>query len=240
MFIPPDPGGKYYIIIRNMGYTTATFYGIVITHKIEGYTLTPLTIHEVGHSFGLPHPHDGFSWKLYEQGLPVEWPGEYVHWLWDFSTTPMTYAACNVRFDQLDRDTLYRGYTSTLLNETFSLLKSTEGELNKKGFNNVPSDILNNVTKTISNIDVAITLFSSSSPDYIGSTEKALEAYEYALGAFNAASRASPPTPFSTVLIIAIVGVIGVVAVFTTIILMRRRKVLPMPPPPPPPPPPVT
>ena len=232
LFIPPDPGGKYYIIIRNRGYSTATFYGIVITHRIEGYTLAPLTIHEVGHSFGLPHPHDGFSWKLYEQGLPVEWPGEYVYWLWDFSDTPMTYAACNVRFDQLDCDTLYRGYTATLLNETFSLLKNTEDELNKKGFSGVPSDISSNVTNSISKINEAVALLSSSSPDYIGSTEKALDAYEYALGAFNAASRASPP--LSTILIIAIVGVIGIVAVVTTIIIVRRRKVLPMPPPPPP------
>ncbi len=237
LFIPPDPGGKYYIIIRNTGYSTAAFYGMVITHRIEGYTLAPLTIHEVGHSFGLPHPHDGFSWKLYQQGLPVEWPGEYVYWLWDFSDTPMTYAACNVRFDQLDRDILYRGYTATLLNETFSLLKSTEDTLNEKGFSSVPSGISNNVTNSISKINEAIALFSSSSPDYIGSTERAMDAYEYALGAYNAALQASPPMPLSTILIIATVGGIGVVAV-AAIILIRRRRAPPIPPPPPPPPPP--
>ncbi|MCJ7424334.1 hypothetical protein MUP01_08725 [Candidatus Bathyarchaeota archaeon] len=184
-FYTPSPNGKYYIIVENDGYTTTTFYGAVITSRIEGYTLTPLTIHETGHSLGLSHPHDGFSWILYQQGLPVDLPGEYDYWLWDFSTTPMTYAACNMRFDKLDRDSICRGVSATLLNETFSILKKTETKLGQLGFGSVPPQALANFTNAATKITESLALYSSTSPDYSSSAAKALEARESAENAYN-------------------------------------------------------
>ena len=184
-FYAPTPSGKYYIIIENGGSTTMSFYGTIVTSKVEGYTLTPLTIHEAGHSFGLSHPHDGFSWILYQQGLPVGLPGEYEYWLWDFSTTPMTYAACNMRFDQLDRDSIFRGITATLLNETFSILAGTKNKLTELGFAAVPPKVLANFTWAATKINESLASFSSTSPDYSASAAEALEARESANTAYN-------------------------------------------------------
>ena len=187
-FVPPAPGGKYYLIIENTGGTAATFYGVVTTSRIQGFTLTPLTVHETGHSLGLTHPHDGFSWILYQQGLPLEAPGEYTYWLWDFSTTPMTYAACNMRFDQLDRDSINRGCTATLLNETFVTLKNTESKLNQLGFGVIPPAVSSSVNTSISRISEALASFSASSPDYATAASKALEARNAASTAYAAVS----------------------------------------------------
>lgn len=179
-FYTPSPNGKYYIIVENNGYTTTSFYGMVITSRIEGYTLTPLTVHETGHSLGLSHPHDGFSWILYQQGLPVDLPGEYDYWLWDFSTTPMTYAACNMRFDQLDHDSICRGVTATLLNETFSMLAETEAKINNVGFGTIPPQVLGNFTDAVAKANESLASFGATAPDYTASAAKALEARESA------------------------------------------------------------
>ena len=184
-FYTPTPNGKYYIIVENDGFVTTSFYGLVITSRTEGYTLTPLTVHETGHSLGLSHPHDGFSWILYQQGLPVDLPGEYVYWLWDFSTTPMTYAACNMRFDRLDCDSIFRGVTATLLNETCAILMETESKLNQLGFGSVPPQVMSNFTDAAAKINESIVSFSSLSPDYSSSTQKALEARDCANRAFD-------------------------------------------------------
>ncbi len=53
-----------------------------------------------------------------------------------------------------------------------------------------------------------------------------MDAYEYALGAYNAFLQASPLMPLSTIVIIATVGGIGVVAV----IILKKKRVPPPPP----------
>lgn len=179
-FYTPSPNGKYYIIVENNGYAATSFYGAVITSRVEGYTLTPLTLHETGHSLGLSHPHDGFSWILYQQGLPISLPGEYDYWLWDFSTTPMTYAACNMRFDKLDRDSIFRGVTATLLNETFATLSEVEHKMDNLGFGAAPPNVLGNFTNAVAKVNESLTSFASMSPDLYNSATRALEAVESA------------------------------------------------------------
>jgi hypothetical protein len=62
-------------------------------------------VHELGHSFGLTHPHDtsgldGNGFTTYE-----------VNWLWDSTASIMTYRHSLPSFDQFDRDLLYRSHT---------------------------------------------------------------------------------------------------------------------------------
>lgn len=77
-----------------------------------GFT-SPL-IHEVGHYFGLSHPHDG-----YDPGYGVQYgpyAGTYFAWLGDEVNSVMGYLWVNDDFSQFDRDNIDRywaaGYTT--------------------------------------------------------------------------------------------------------------------------------
>lgn len=61
-----------------------------------------LFVHEVGHSFGLMHPHDTFA-------EPEGEATERMNFLWDSTATPMTYRHFLLDFAQMDVDAVHRG-----------------------------------------------------------------------------------------------------------------------------------
>ncbi len=70
----------------------------------EGLTLT--TLHEIGHLFGLIHPHD--YWNPTTSQLEDSW-------IWGFSSTPMTYLLSDYQFDFFDHLLVWRLQTDSLL-----------------------------------------------------------------------------------------------------------------------------
>lgn len=221
---PSAPQGKYYLVVSNSGKGNAIFSGDVFTTRIRANGLTQTTIHEAGHSFGLSHPHDGFSWKFYEAGIPKDFPGEYVFWLWDFSDTPMTYAISNPKFDQLDKDNMYRGIASTLLNETFTILKNARENLEERGFENVPSEATKDLNSTAQSIEKSIVLFKQLSPDYSGALQEALNAFSSAQKAFATIQSAQLPMRFSEFYWPIAIAVIALAVVLVFVFLRRSRR----------------
>jgi len=221
---PSAPQGKYYLVVSNFGKRNAIFSGDIFTTRTLAYGLTQTTIHEAGHSIGLSHPHDGFSWKFYEAGIPEDSPGEYLFWLWDFSDTPMTYAISNSKFDQLDKDNMYRGIASTLLNETFTILKNAREDLEERGFENVPSEALDDLNSARQSIERSIELFKQLSPDYLGALQEALNAFSSAQKAFATIQSAQLPMRFSEFYWLIAVAVIALAVIVVFVFLRKRRR----------------
>lgn len=60
-------------------------------------------VHELGHSFGLTHPHD-------TGGLDADGYTTYeINWLWDSTSSVMTYRHAIPEFNQFDKDLVLRG-----------------------------------------------------------------------------------------------------------------------------------
>jgi hypothetical protein len=79
-----------------------------------GYGYTATTIHELGHHFGLSHPHDGYDSEL---GIDYNPTGFlFFAWLGDESETVMNYLAVSHRFGRHDRDNLRRWEAAGYLN----------------------------------------------------------------------------------------------------------------------------
>ena len=221
---PSAPQGKYYLVVSNFGKGNAIFSGDIFTTRTLAYGLTWTTIHEGGHSLGLSHPHDGFSWKFYEAGIPEDFPGEYAFWLWDFSDTPMTYAMSNPKFDQLDKDTMYRGIASTLLNETFTVLKNARENLEERGFENVPSEATDDLSSAAQSIDRSLELFKQLSPDYLGALQEALNAFASAQKAFATVQSAQLPMRFSEFYWLIAIALVAVVVIVVFVFLRKSRR----------------
>lgn len=65
-------------------------------------------VHELGHSFGLTHPHDTAA--LDEDGYVT-----YVlNWLWDSTSSAMTYRHSLPTFNRFDKDLIFRGHAINL------------------------------------------------------------------------------------------------------------------------------
>lgn len=220
---PSAPQGKYYLVVSNFGGRNAIFSGDIFTTRTLAYGLTQTTIHEAGHSIGLSHPHDGFSWIFYEEGIPKDSPGEYSFWLWDFSDTPETYAIRNSKFDQLDKDNIYRGIASTLLNETFTILKNARVKLEERGFERVPSEATGDLNSAAESIEKSIALFKQLSPDYSNALQEALNAFNSAQKAFAAIESAQLPTRPSELYWPIMIAVIAI-AVIVVFVFMRKRR----------------
>jgi len=221
---PSVPQGEYYLVVSNFGKGNALFSGDIFTTRTLGYGLTQTTTHEAGHSFGLSHPHDGFSWKFYEEGIPKGSPGEYTFWLWDFSDTPMTYAINNPKFDQLDKDNMYRGIASTLLNETFTILKNARENLEQRGFESVPSEAAADLRSAAQSIDKSISLFKQPGPDYSGALQEALNAFSLSQKAFATIQSTQLPMRFSEFYWPIAIVVIVLTVIFIFVLLRKSRK----------------
>ena len=221
---PSAPQGKYYLVVSNFGKGNAIFSGDIFTTRTLAYGLTWTTVHEGGHSLGLSHPHDGFSWKFYETGIPKDSPGEYVFWLWDFSDTPMTYATSNPKFDQLDKDNMYRGIASTLLNETFTILKNARENLEERGFEKVPSEATDDLNSARQSIEKSIELFKQLSPDYSDALQEALNAFSSAQKAFATIQSAPLPMRFSEFYWPIAIAVIALAVIVVFVFLRKRRR----------------
>ncbi|MEW5988500.1 MAG: hypothetical protein AB1791_17870 [Chloroflexota bacterium] len=94
--------------------TQSFVYSFVPPPTLEfGYAHTLIMTHELGHHFGLSHPHDGYD---YELGLDYDPTGDYYFaWLGDESQTVMNYIAVTSKFGQFDRDNINRWETVSLL-----------------------------------------------------------------------------------------------------------------------------
>lgn len=92
--------------------------------KLDGYGFTITEVHEVGHTIGMPHPHDGYDSELgFEFGPDTDGVGpfEFV-WSGDESHTVMHYLDVAPDFGVFDGDNVYRWEAAGYLNWANALL----------------------------------------------------------------------------------------------------------------------
>jgi hypothetical protein len=84
-----------------------------------GYGFTATTVHELGHHFGLSHPHDGYD---AEYGWDFG-PGGDLHfaWLGNEAESVMHYLSTSNRFGQFNEDTIQRAHMAGYLNRANQL-----------------------------------------------------------------------------------------------------------------------
>ena len=143
--------------------TQSFTYGFVSPGILDfGYGLTTTTIHELGHHFGLSHPHDGYDPTVETGFLP---PGEfaptgpyYFTWVGDQVNSMMSYIDLNWDFSQFDRDTMNRYLAAGYV----------------RSANNIAEDVLAAGPSSLS------ALYHLSLADYaVGLAKAALEVHEY-------------------------------------------------------------
>lgn len=84
-----------------------------------GYGFTSTTVHELGHHFGLSHPHDGYD---AEYGFDFG-PGGDLHfaWLGNEAHSVMHYLSTSNSFGQFNADTIQRAHMAGYLNRANQL-----------------------------------------------------------------------------------------------------------------------
>lgn len=88
--------------------------------RSSGYGFTTTTIHELGHHFGLSHPHDGYDSAT---GLDYGGGGDfYFTWLGDEAHSIMSYIDVAWEFGQFNRDNMYRYEFAGYLNWSNAVL----------------------------------------------------------------------------------------------------------------------
>ena len=87
--------------------TQSFVFGFISPGVVDaGYGLTTTEIHELGHHFGMSHPHDGYD---SETGVDYEPTGPYYFaWDADENNSMMSYIDLNWDFSQFDRDNAAR------------------------------------------------------------------------------------------------------------------------------------
>jgi len=87
--------------------TQSFVFGFISPSVVDaGYGLTTTEIHELGHHFGMSHPHDGYD---SESGVDYEPTGPFFFaWATDENNTMMSYIDLNWDFSQFDRDNAAR------------------------------------------------------------------------------------------------------------------------------------
>ncbi len=104
-----------------------------------------LIIHEVGHTIGLFHPHDYVTLNEKDSSIIDD-----TDWLFDFISTPMTYAHYDVSFSTFDRESIARGHTARYINKSWNLLYEANKTLLNKNISSVNGtleSILNYISK---------------------------------------------------------------------------------------------
>ena len=98
--------GQYYFVIENTGQENANVDLVADISESIFVGFTWKMMHEIGHAFGLNHPHDAYSYGNYDH--PDATPGIYLSWLWDMSYSQMGYANQAPEISIMDIDTLQR------------------------------------------------------------------------------------------------------------------------------------
>jgi hypothetical protein len=141
-----------------------------------GYGLTTTMIHELGHHFGLSHPHDGFD---YERSLDFGPEGRYLFaWSGSESNSVMSYIDLNWDFSQFDRDNMSRWMAAAYVNAANAVARDVL----------LDPDALQ-VTAALGEADewVGRAQRALAEHDYPGAARRALTAYEMVLEAARAA-----------------------------------------------------
>ena len=88
--------------------------------RAAGYGFTTTTIHELGHHYGLSHPHDGWD---SEYGFDYDPSGDlFFAWSGDENHSIMSYIDVNWEFSPFDKDNMYRWEFAGYLNWANHLL----------------------------------------------------------------------------------------------------------------------
>ncbi len=88
--------------------------------RSSGYGFTTTAIHELGHHFGLSHPHDGYDST---SGVDYDPSGDfYFAWLGDEARSMMSYIDVDWQFGPFDRDNMYRYEFAGYLNWSNEML----------------------------------------------------------------------------------------------------------------------
>ena len=116
-----------------------------------------LTIHEVGHEIGLFHPHD---YVTFDENDNTTVYG-YTDWLFDFISTPMTYAHYDTSFSTFDREAIARSHTFKYINKTLHLLYNANQTLLSKNYNELSPLLENKLNYVLFNKTLSIESFES-------------------------------------------------------------------------------
>ncbi len=135
--------------------------------SLAGQGLTILTLHETAHVLGLAHPHDGYRPDL----------GNFVDWFFDWSYTPLTYAAptangcgldelCGMviaEFGKFNYDAIDRGMVLGILDEAQFNVYDAMLLLDDLGYDssNIPSEITSSLGAIDSDVEEAKKHFDS-------------------------------------------------------------------------------
>jgi hypothetical protein len=96
----------------------------------EASRLTFITMHEIGHSLGLAHPFESYDQRLYTTD-PRRDPLTSYNWLWDFTSSQMSYVNAHKNISAIDTTNLQRyyawRYTSDLWNRLHTIQLSFDG-----------------------------------------------------------------------------------------------------------------
>ncbi|MHA2252679.1 MAG: hypothetical protein ACXAD7_20110, partial [Candidatus Kariarchaeaceae archaeon] len=107
--------------VSNDQVDSATYDLTVNAFETVSSGMTHTALHEASHAMGMSHPHDGFSWRWYNDnqyycnnqndtyGFYDSCNGEYAYWLWDQSSTYMSYATQPHGMSVLDKMAMQRG-----------------------------------------------------------------------------------------------------------------------------------
>lgn len=100
------------------------------TYRDLGYGFSATTVHELGHHYGLSHPHDGYD---AEYGIDYG-PSDdfYFAWSGNESDTVMHYLAISNGFGQFNQDTMNRFEFAGYLNWSNALLAEIQAHPNAR------------------------------------------------------------------------------------------------------------
>ena len=177
---------------------------------------TYLSTHEAGHFLGLRHPHDGWSWKMFNDfGI-----GEIAYWLWDYQSTTMTYAYSYPYFNIMNKMQLYRGRTLEHLNQTYDTILEAYQTLHNRGFTEIPA-LFTTQRSQVQAVLNQVKIYMDSY-DYITASSKANESLEEAIFLLEIAEISAVIPEFSSIPITLIL--ISSLAVLSLIYIYGRKK----------------
>jgi hypothetical protein len=154
-------------------------------YRTLGYGFTGTTIHELGHHYGLSHPHDG-----YDSELDLDFgasDGLYFVWSGNEADSVMHYMVLSNGFGQFNQDTMYRLEFEGYLNWSNALLGQIEMHPDAR-------DVQRYIARANGRAAVAISAFDRW--DYLTAVTNARKAY--VLMAM-AADELGIPTPDATI-----------------------------------------